>query len=172
MARFPKLAWISLVVFLGNYAIWYYTNYRIWYDTYDWVGRASIASHAGDMAEYLNRGIEGMKRWGFTEGHAALVFPSPANDMSLIMKSLERLKERADLLAKAYTAGNPPTNDKLTTVEYNQAMDDLRSSMYEYPMQADYYWDVHFPGIIVSSVYYISLLSLVASVVYPLIKLE
>lgn len=170
MGKFPKLAWVCLVVFVVNYAVWYYTNYRIWYNTYDWVGRAAVSSHAKDMADYLDNGINGMKAWGFTEGNAALIFKSPANDMSLIMKSLERTKERADQLAKEFLGGNPI--NKITTVEYNQALDDLRSTLTEYPLQADYYWDVHFPGIIVSSIYYLSLLGLVVGVIRPLVKLD
>ena len=170
MGKFPKLAWVSLVVFVLNYGVWYYTNYRIWYDTYDWVGRAAVSSHAQDMGGYLDNAISGMKQWGFTEGNAALIFKSPANDMSLIMKSLERTKERADQLAKEFLGGNP--KNKITTVEYNQALDDLRSTLTEYPLQADYYWDVHFPGIIVSSIYYFSLFALVIGVIQPLVKLE
>lgn len=171
MGKFPKLAWVSLVVFILNYAVWYFINYRIWYDTYDWVTRAAVSSHAADMAGYLDNGINGMKKWGFTQGNAALIFKSPANDMSLILKSLERTKERASLLEKEFLGGTNPTN-KITTVEYNQALDDLRSTLTEYPLQADYYWDVHFPGIIVSAIYYFSLLALVIGVIQPLVKLE
>jgi len=152
-----------------NYGIWYYNNYRIWYDTYDWVGRAAVSSHAADMAGYLDNAIKGMKDWGFTQGHAALIWKSPANDMSLILKSLERMKERADLLAKEFLSSNP---HKITSVEYNQALDDLRSTLTEYPLQADYYWDTHFPGLIVSAIYYLSLLTLVYAVIQPLVKLE
>lgn len=169
MGKFPKLAWISLVVFCLNYGVWYYINYRLWYDTYDWVGRAAVSSNAADMAGYLDNAIKGMRSWGFTEGYAALIFKSPANDMSLIMKSLERMKERAERLAKEFLAVNP---HGITTVEYNQALDDLRGTLTEYPLAADYYWDVHFPGIIVSAVYYLSLFVLVISVIQPLVKLE
>jgi hypothetical protein len=170
MRRVPKMVWVSLAVFALNYGVWYYINYRIWYDTYDWVIRAAVSSHAGDMAGYLDKGIDGMKRWGFTHGYAALIFKSPANDMSLINKSLERTKDRADLLSKEFLSGNP--EKKITAVEYNQALDDLRSTLTEYPLQADYYWDVHFPGIIVSAIYYLSLFSLVVAIVRPLVRLE
>jgi len=170
--KIPKMVWVSLVVFTLNYGVWYYTNYRIWYDTYDWVIRAAVSSHAQDMTGYLDKAINGMKRWGFTQGYAALIFKSPANDMSLIMKSLERTKERAERLANEFLSGNPDKDKKITAVEYNQALDDLRSTLTEYPLQADYYWDVHFPGIIVSAIYYLSLFSLVVSVVRPLVKLE
>lgn len=169
MGRFPKLAWISLVVFVLNYVLWYYLNYRIWYDTYDWVGRAAISSNAADMSGYLDNAIKGMEGWGFTQGNAALIFKSPANDMGLIMKSLKRMKERAEQLAKEFLTGNP---HRITSVEYNQALDDLRSTLTEYPLQADYYWDTHFPGIIVAAVYYISLLTLVYAVIQPLVRLE
>ena len=54
----------------------------------------------------------------------------------------------------------------------DQALDDLRSTLTEYPLQADYYWDVHLPGIIVSAIYYLSLILLVIAVVRPLVKLE
>ena len=171
MGRVPKMVWVSLVVFALNYGVWYFINYRIWYNTYDWVGRAAVSSHAADMAQYLDNAIKGMKAWGFTEGNAALIFKSPANDMSLILKSLERTKERADRLEKEFLGSDNP-GGKITAVDYNQAMDDLRSTLTEYPLQADYYWDVHFPGIIVSTIYYLSLFSLVVAVVKPLIKLE
>jgi len=164
------MVWISLVVFALNYAVWYYINYRIWYNTYDWVIRAAVSSHAEDMTGYLEKAINGMKSWGFTQGYAALIFKSPANDMSLILKSLERMKERADRLSMEFLGGNP--EKKITAVEYNQALDDLRSTLTEYPLQADYYWDVHFPGIIVSAIYYLSLFSLVIAVIRPLVKLE
>jgi hypothetical protein len=122
------------------------------------------------MAHYLDRAIEGMKKWGFTQGHAALIWRSPANDMALILKSLDRAQERADRLAKEFLGGNP--EGKITAVDYNQALDDLRSTLTEYPLQADYYWDVHFPGIIVSTIYYLSLFALAFSIIKPLVKLE
>ena len=170
MRRVPTMVWISLVVFALNYGVWYYINYRIWYDTYDWVIRAAVSSHAEDMTGYLDKAIDGMNRWGFNQGYAALIFKSPANDMRLIMKSLERTKDRADRLSKEFLSGNP--EKKITAVEYNQALDDLRSTLTEYPLQADYYWDVHFPGIIVSTIYYLSLVCLVVAVVRPLVRLE
>ena len=170
MQKVPKLVWIWLAVFVVNYCVWYVVNYRIWYDTYDWVNRAALASHASDMKEYLDKGIEGMKWWGFTEGHAALIWRSPANDMSLVMKSLRRTRERSDQLAKEFLGENPHPN--LTSVDYNQSLDDLRSTLTEYPLQADYYWDVHFPGIVISIIYYVSLLGLVYAIVRPLVRLE
>jgi len=169
MERIPRLVWICLTVFVLNYFVWYYINYRIWYNTYDWVNRAAVASHAADMAQYLDKAINGMERWRFTQGHAALIWRSPANDMSLIMKSLRRTKERAEKLAEEFLNGNP--GHSLTAVDYNQALDDLRSTLTEYPLQADYYWDVHFPGIVISAIYYLSLFGLVYAIVRPLVKL-
>ncbi len=169
--KIPKLVVISVIVFALNYAVWYVINWRIWYNTYDWVGRAAVSSHAEDMARYLDKAIDGMKWWGFTQGYAALIFKSPANDMSLIMKSLERTRDRAERLSKEFLSGNPGET-RITAVEYNQALDDLRSTLTEYPLQADYYWDVHFPGIIISAIYYLSLFTLVIGVVRPLVKLE
>jgi len=169
--KIPKMVWIGAIVFSLNYGVWYYLNYRIWYDTYDWVGRAAVSSHAEDMAQYLDKAINGMKAWGFTHGNAALIFKSPANDMSLIMKSLERTKNRAERLSQEFLSGSPGAG-RITSVDYNQALDDLRSTLTEYPLQADYYWDVHLPGIIVSAIYYLSLILLVIAVVRPLVKLE
>jgi len=85
------------------------------------------------MLAWMTNVKEGMERWGMTSGYAALIFRTPKNDMSLIYKTLINHVEQAQRLT---------TMDRLSP-EYQTGLDNLRGSIRELDLQANYFWLIH-----------------------------
>jgi hypothetical protein len=87
-----------------------------------WVGRAQIASDAGDMAAYLGNVIDGMQKWELTTGPCSLINPNAGNDLGLVYRSLLHMQERAVILSDLDPASSA----------YNDGLDDLRGTLREW----------------------------------------
>jgi len=108
---------------IGTTVYLVYGNYVYSRDIDAWIDRAQVAGDMGDIREYLGQLKENMEEKGMTQGHFALIFTTPANDLSLHYKSVCRLIERIDdletrKLSKSDTA-------------YQVAMDDIRGVIRE-----------------------------------------
>ncbi|MFH0929990.1 MAG: hypothetical protein V1814_01925 [Candidatus Moraniibacteriota bacterium] len=85
------------------------------------IDRAQVAADREDMVEYLQTLKKNMEEWGMTRGHFALVFKTPANDLTLHYKALNRIIERLDSIK------NIPKNE----TAYQVALNDLRGTVRE-----------------------------------------
>lgn len=100
-------------------------------DTTAILERAQVAANAADMLDYVSQLEENMSERGMTEGYAAVVFKTPYNDMSLIYKSLTKIRERL------VQVKDLPQAD--TT--YQVALDDLRGTLRELDVCASgWFW--------------------------------
>ena len=106
-------------------------------DISSYIDRAQVSANASDMAGYITQARVGMEKYGMTEGHAALLWKRPDNDMSLIYAAVLSLEDRAILHGDLY-------DQDLSYAEsttYQVALDDLRGSLRELEMQdLSYYW--------------------------------
>lgn len=99
-------------------------------DTGSWLERAQVASDVSDMKLYLENAVEGMERHNLDEGHAALIFKKPSNDMTLIMNALNETIERCTFLEGL----------EENSTEYQVGTDDLRGTIRELDIHATYRW--------------------------------
>lgn len=128
--------WIILFVWLiAGIFLWVKAGYIVHKETGAWLNRAQVSSHAEDMDVYLSRLRKGMERYNLTTGHAAFVFKTPDNDMELIMKAIDRARERL----------NEVRQMALNSIEYQTAMDDVRGILRELEPQAEYRYCIEHP---------------------------
>lgn len=92
---FSAVVTLGLAFFL--IPTWYHTNRDI--DAV--IDRAQVAANADDMLEYTETLKTNMERIGMTNGYTAVIFTTPANDMSLhyktVLRVIDRLKQVKDL---------------------------------------------------------------------------
>jgi len=101
------------------------------------VYRAQVSADAGKMADRLDETLANMERYGVTQGHAALIFHSPENDVALDYEALRDLRDRASGIS---------TLDRLS-VEYQTALDDMRGTLREITVDAWYYALIRQPSL-------------------------
>jgi hypothetical protein len=109
------------------------TMYDIDRDINGWKTRAQVSSEPNDMHEYMSRVQSGMKAYDMTHGYAALIFPTPDNDMALIYRAVGQHVEQAKILT---------TMDR-SSQEYQSGLDNLRGSIRELDLHAYEYWSRH-----------------------------
>jgi len=85
------------------------------------IDRAQVAADREDMVEYLTDLKENMEAIGMTKGHTALIFKTPANDMALHYRAVNRILERLESIA-----GIPKSD-----TAYQVALDDIRGIVRE-----------------------------------------
>ena len=105
--------------------------------TGSWLNRAQVAASASDMHMYLEKTRIGLEGYHMTEGHAALVWKTPENDMARIFEAVKQLEDRAGQQARLLA--NDPAYSQTTT--YQVALDDLRGAIRELQLQQlGFYW--------------------------------
>jgi len=118
---------VTVLVVLFITPTWYSLNY----DTDALIDRAQVAADREDMVEYLSKLKHNLETREMTTGHFALVFTTPANDLALHYKALNRILERLQSIkdiSKNETA-------------YQVALSDIRGTIRELPNPADdYMW--------------------------------
>lgn len=125
---------VILVIYtmiVGTLGVYY--DYCVSRDTTAWLNRAQVSSNPKDMKEFLINTRDGMDKWGCNEGYAALVFKKPDNNMLLIRRALNRSVERAKQLESM----------DINSVTYQTGLDDIRGTIRELDLQAEYFWFIH-----------------------------
>lgn len=128
-----KLSIFCLVVAIAIVGVLVGNHYQIDRDINGWKDRAQVSSEPRDMLTWMTNVQEGMERWGMTQGHAALIFQTPSNDMSLIYHTVQQHVAQAVVLGTM----------NRSSPEYQTGLDNLRGSIRELNLQAGYYWDIH-----------------------------
>lgn len=120
-----KVAWTSLVIcliftFFATYSLvsQYYLLNR---DIEAVAHRAQVSADAEDMLNYMQTLKANMEEHGITEGHTALIFKKPSNDLSLLYASVSRIVERLKQIQ----------NMSKSETSYQVALDDLRGTIRE-----------------------------------------
>ena len=123
------IAWISVIIcalYTAVVTIFLVSQgYQLNRDIEAVTHRAQVAANAEDMLFYMETFKGNMEKHGMTEGHTALIFKTPFNDLSLLYASVNNIIERLEQvqeLSKSDTA-------------YQVALDDLRGTIreLEYP---------------------------------------
>lgn len=107
------------------------TGYGLVRDVDALVDRAQVAADREDMTEYIQELKGNLEERDMTNGHFVLIFKTPANDLALHYKTVNRLLERLESIRDI------PKND----TAYQVALDDIRGTIRELPNPAlDYLW--------------------------------
>ena len=122
---------VSLVVSVLATAILIPTGYGLVREVDALVDRAQVAADREDMTEYLTELKQNLERRGMTRGHFVLIFKTPANDLALHFKTVNRVLERL------HSIKDIPKNE----TAYQVALDDIRGTIRELPNPAmGYLW--------------------------------
>ena len=108
-------------------------SYHVDKDVTDWKTRAQVAGDIDQMYPYLENLESGMENYGMTEGHAAIIFKRPENDMTMIYESVVRIKNQAEKLKGL---------DR-NSEAYYQGFDDIRGRLRELNLHAPYFYLIH-----------------------------
>lgn len=127
MAILCTLAAIAAGIVLGI------AGYQIDRDILSWLVRAEVSSDPEDVLLYMERVKSGMEAWEMTDGHAALIFKTPRNDMGLIYEAVQDHVRNAQLVV---------TMDPSST-QYQSGLDRLQDSIGILEIPAHYYWGIH-----------------------------
>ena len=106
---------IGLLIYL--ILTWYHTNRDI--DAL--IDRAQVAANAEDMLQYTTELETNMRSYGMTSGYTAILFTTPANDMSLHYKTVQRI------ITRLRQVKDLPQNE----TAYQVALADLRGTLRE-----------------------------------------
>lgn len=117
---------IGLVLGLLTYVGVYWPPIR---DIDMYAQRAQVSSDAVVMAQRLDELAVNMEQYGYTHGHAAIIWKHPGNDAGLDYQAIKDLAERAHLIAKM------PQD----SVEYQTGLDDMRGTLREIELQGGYF---------------------------------
>lgn len=118
------MLWIIAIIFTVTQA------YEIDRDIESWLNRAQVSSNPTDMLDYLEKCRDGMIKSDLTTGHGHIFWHTPDNDMTLIMKALDRSIERCKDIEQM---------DK-DSPEYQTALDDVRGQIRELDLYAWQKW--------------------------------
>lgn len=95
------------------------------------VDRAQVAADREDMVEYVTQLKDNLESRGMDRGHFALIFTTPANDLALHFRTVNRVLERLESISDI------PKNE----TAYQVALDDIRGTIRELPNPAmGYLW--------------------------------
>ena len=111
----------SIVLWIGSATVVIIDAYHIDRDTTSWLSRAQVSSNPTDMRYYLEKLVDGMKKYQITSGYDAIIFKTPENNMTLVMKAINRSIDRCKQIEKM----------NISSVEYQTALDDLRGQLRE-----------------------------------------
>lgn len=169
LLKIPIISWIGLNLALMAWSAEFITNYYLYRDTADWIVRAELSGHAGDAANYIDRALRGMDNWGVSNGHAALIWKSPASDMSLLYKAMQRTHERLDAIANKYDAAG--ATESRTNSEYGQVLKDVRLLYSTLPLKAPahYLWIIRV-GLPFEIFFYAGLILFGYGIIRPLVR--
>jgi hypothetical protein len=147
MSRSCLLQIVLLVVALAVSVGAFFQLYPVYANVDAQLDRAQVSSSISMMAENLEKVRAEMERRGITQGHAALVFKTPQNDVGLDYQAVTALRDRARNLSDA----DP------TSVEYNVALDDMRGTVREIEIEAYYHAAIRNPMAWISLILWIIL---------------
>lgn len=124
---------LAILIAIGLFVYCGVAEWMLGRDTNSLLERAQVAADAGVMLEYVEQLEENMVEHGMTHGHAAVIFKTPSNDMSLVFNSVQnartRLVEVKDLPKDSTT--------------YNVALDDLRGTLRELDLHTGgWFWTI------------------------------
>jgi hypothetical protein len=84
-----------------------------------WYTRAYAAADAKQMEDWLRNLVNEMKKAGMTQGHYALIFKGPANDVAVDLQVFENLIDRCKAVEN-YPEGS---------MDYAESLEDIRRQM-------------------------------------------
>lgn len=127
------LAVIFGLATIGMWIGWGVGSWLLDKDTTYVLARAQVAANASDMHDYMIQLQKNMEEREMTKGHAAWIFKTPENDMSLIYKTVVRVNERLAVIKDI------PQSE--TT--YQVALDDLRGTIRELNLHTGDWFSVY-----------------------------
>jgi len=145
---------IVCLVLLGvSVAGWFFMDWNVSRNVSQVLDRAQVASSAEDMVYYLTVLKCNMQGYGMTEGHAAFIFKSPANDMSAAYQAVERSEGRLMELLDV------DTSTEQGAILYDTRLDDVRGSLRELEIpDFAFWWRGSFLGIVVTYSFWVLLI--------------
>ena len=124
----------AVVAFLVLAGCLAYKAFILYRDVDAVIERSQIAADREDMLDYLGTLKTNMKIHKMDKGHFALVFKTPANDLSLHYQMVVRLMERLDNIK----------NISKSDAAYQVALSDIRGNLRELKKPALYFFWVKY----------------------------
>lgn len=107
-----------------------YNWFVLYRDIDSYLDRAQVAADPGDVLDYLGKVKEGMKKHDATTGHFILIFHTPANDLSLHYKAINKIIQQTEGIKKI----------PRSKTAYQVGMDNIRGEIRELPNPALGLW--------------------------------
>lgn len=123
---------ITLLFFIGGCVSGIYIpidNFPMKRDTDHTLDRCQVMANVEDMADCLESVVSAMEEYEITEGSTALIFHTPATDLSLDYQAVQSLLERACAVQDM----------PVDSVEYQVALDDMRGTIREINIEAAFF---------------------------------
>lgn len=117
---------VGLLLSLGLASSCSYNWYKLDRDLNAVQTRAQVAADREDMLAYTRQFEENLRAHDAVDGHAALIFKTPRNDLSLQHESVLKIINRLESIK----------NVERNTTTYQVALDDIRGTLREVPMLA------------------------------------
>ena len=135
-----KRGWLVLGVtvlfvlgWVASGALAVYLQWQVDQDTTANLDRAVQSSNATDMKHYIQDAQAGMDKWGYDEGHYALIFKTPQNNATLDYQASERMVDRLDRIE----------HKSSDSTEYQVAIDDIRGTIRDSEWQPYTNWTLN-----------------------------
>lgn len=117
---------VGLLLCVGLVSSCSYNWYKLDRDLNAVQTRAQVAADREDMLAYTRQFEENLRAHDAVDGHAALIFKTPRNDLALQHESVVKIIERLDSIKGV----------ERNTTTYQVALDDIRGTLREVPMLA------------------------------------
>jgi len=116
-----RLGFVLMLLFLGVNVFFVYQaialDIALSRDIMGWLERAGAATTCEDMAEYIEKALEGMDKWGMYEGSWEWLYIHPGNDIAISRELLKSLADRAREIEKTYSRGS---------MDYAESMEEIK----------------------------------------------
>lgn len=120
---------LVIVGVIGHFRV----DIQIKQDVGGWYEQSYSAADATQMAKWIDELLVGMENRGMTDGHYALFWKNPHNDMALDIEVFKALKERCHEVEK-YPKGS---------MDYAESLEDIRRQMDKTGFDPTWWWVVN-----------------------------
>lgn len=147
---------LSVIWMVGLVYFMFYLSWQIDKNIYSYYELAYASGDAEQMSDFFTQLLDNMKKEGMTEGHYAIIFKTPRNNIGIDYQIFERLRDRSEHLHANYDKGS---------FDYAETMDDVKMQMGKTGFSPTFWfifnkmliiyilWWIIFPLIIISVIY-------------------
>ena len=151
---------LSLIWMIGLVYFMFYLPWQIDKNVYSYYELSYASGDAEQMSDFFTQLLDNMEREGMTEGHYAIIFKTPRNNIGIDYQIFERLRDRSEHLHANYDKGS---------FDYAETMDDIKMQMGKTGFSPTF-WFIYNKRLIIYLLWCIILPLIIISVIYNLCK--